>query len=285
MRTIRLIRPEPEFTSRGPGNGMDALRASLSAVKPGWLEFGGDIGVEDIPWVWCWLDKPTAMVCEIASRPYILGPCVFFENSTKPTAAYAERALLNANHCRMVFTDSDWYADLIRRHLGRNNRAEIVVWPFPIAPMPGEPCAERPALLIYEKTGAQPEVTAVLRKIFSPTITLRYGHHERHELAEAARLSWACAYLSLSDRGPLGLAEIMLAGCPAVGTPTGAPWIEAGATGWPVASIADSAAMVAAIEQCRWFDARKVRAWAMERFSTAAVVPQVLAALERMVAN
>jgi hypothetical protein len=282
MQTIRLIRPNPKFASRGPGNGMDGLRAALEAVKPPWLAFGGEIGPNDIPWVWCWLDKPTAVTCESLKRPYILGPCVFFENGTKPTNAYAEKDLLNGPHCRMLFTDSDWYAEVIRRYMGPQNRAEIVVWPFPINPLPAEPCDQRPALLIYEKSGIVPEVTAALQQLFSPTITIRYGLHERHQLSEAARMSWACAYLSASDRGPLGLAEIMLSGCPAVGIPTGAPWIEDGVTGWQVPSIGDAGCVAEAIEKCRWLDPGIVRARAIGRFSAEAVLPTVLAALEKV---
>ena len=69
------------------------------------------------------------------------------------------------------------------------------------------------------------------------SVRVRYGKYRRERLIELARRSRACVYLSDCDRGPLALAEILLAGCPAVGVPCGAPWIGSGQTGVQVQTL------------------------------------------------
>lgn len=279
MPTIRLIRPEPGFGSRGPGNGMTALRSGLIRHGlPDWLELGGDLQPGDIPWVWCWLDKQLACGYEFTGRPYILGPNIFFADSARPSCGRYELELLNAKHCAMSFTESEWYADLIRVNMGANNRTPIEIWPYPIDPIPPGPAENRENLLIYAKAGTMLSQVDDLRRLFSPSITLTYGSHTRVELSEAARHSWACAYLSDNDRGPLALAEIMLSGCPAVGVPHGAPWIEEGITGF----FANHTNLGQRLALYKGILPQTVRNRALERFSLGVVVSRVLGLLERI---
>ena len=64
-----------------------------------------------------------------------------------------ERELCNAASCRLQFTESAWYRDWILAHCGPAMRAPIVLWPYPIDPLPGGPLPPRYDLLIYEKSG------------------------------------------------------------------------------------------------------------------------------------
>jgi hypothetical protein len=283
MKRIRLMRPEPHLNSRGPGNGIDGLRTALiEHGLPNWLALGGKLERDDIPWFWCWLDKQQALQCELSGRPYILGPCVFFGNPDNPGNSEFEPQLLHSHHCQMMFTDSAWYAEWLLQFVGPDNQAPIVVWPFPISPLPKGPADERPHLLIYEKSGVNPALTGMLRSWFVPNITIVYGAHDRAGLAAAAQKSWACAYMSKIDRGPLALEEIMLSGCPAVGTAHGAPWVEDGITGYTVANNAGPSDWAVVLRKCRELSAFRVRLRALERFSAQAVVPQVLKVLEQV---
>ena len=85
-------------------------------------------------------------------------------------------------------------------------------------------------------------------------------------------------YLSDDDRGPLALAEILLAGCPAVGIPRGAPFIEPGKTGVLIDRF-DPESVPAAIEQCHTLDRHRVAAAAAERFDTGRIVETVVSGL------
>lgn len=281
MRTIRLIRPEPHFTSRGPGNGMGGLRTALLAHGlPEWLKLGGPLASDDIPWVWCWLDKRLAYANELMHRPYILGPCVFFADANRPAKSPFEAELLHGQHCATIFTDSCWYGDLIRRFTTRD--VPIVTWPFPIVPLPSGPSSVRPHLLIYEKSGVDRDLVAFLQQRFKSCITIRYGSYRREQLAMAARTSWGCAYLSESDRGPLALAEIMLSGCPAVGIPHGAPWIENGATGYFTNDLTTNSDWYTFLCQCKDLSPDHVRDTAIRHFSADAIVPKILTTLESL---
>ena len=153
--------------------------------------------------------------------PFVAGPNILFANSRSPCRFEAERAICNAASCRLLFTESEWYRRLIRRHLGPANRASVVLWPYPIDPSPGGPMAPQLDLLIYEKSGIDAAVVASLQRAWPRHARVRYGRYRREQLWALARRARSCVYLSDDDRGPLALAEILLAGCPAVGLPRG----------------------------------------------------------------
>jgi hypothetical protein len=108
---------------------------------------------------------------------------------------------------------------------------------------------------------------------------IRYGAYRREELWETAGRSRCCCYLADDDRGPLALAEILLCGCPAVGVPTGAPFVEPGRSGF-VLSDAAPAAWLDAAARCHAIDRQAVAAWAARRFDPERIADTVLAALE-----
>ena len=200
-----------------------------------------------------------------------------------------ECALLDASNCRAMFCHTPWYADLIRKHRGPANQSEIIRWPYPIDPWPGEPLPDEYDLLIYAKNGHRPQLLEHLAEAFPRHIQIHYGQFQREELFEAARRSRACAYLADDDHGPLALQEILLTGCPTVGVRTGASLIQPGATGlWVerlppgrpcVASAEDEAALEAyldAIHQAQSIDRAEVRCRAAEQFATSAIVDSLL---------
>ena len=78
----------------------------------------------------------------------------------------------------------------------------------------------------------------------------------------------------------MALAEILLSGCPAVGLPTGAPFIRQGRTGILLdrLSVTDC---VEAIEDCLEFDRDHVAALAAEQFDTGRIVDTVVRALDQ----
>jgi hypothetical protein len=57
------------------------------------------------------------------------------------------------------------------------------------------------------------------------------GPYRREKLFKAARRTRAFAYLADDDHWPLALQEILLAGCPTVGVPTGMAFVRDGITG------------------------------------------------------
>ncbi len=171
-----------------------------------------------------------------------------------------------------------WYADLIRKHRGPANQSEIILWPYPIDPWPGEPLPDAYDLLIYAKNGHRPQLLEHLAEVFPRHIQIHYGQYRREELFEAARRSRACAYLADDDHGPLALQEILLAGCPTVGVRTGASFVRTGETGVvvdrlpPGRQCAESdddvralAVFMEAIEQAQALDRHSVRDRAAER--------------------
>jgi hypothetical protein len=234
-----------------------------------------------MPWFWCWEDAEEAALCAAAGRPFVLGPNVLFAHSRRPCATLAERLLCQAASCRLLFTESAWYRDLIARHLKWTNRAPIVLWPYPIVPRPGGPLEAEYDLLLYVKGDAWPDLVARATQCFPRSRTLRYGRYERAELEEVARRSGACLYLSDDDRGPLALAEILLSGCPTVGVPTGAPFVEDGRTGVVVPEFGPEEC-IAAIERCHTLCRAKVAAYARRMFDLRGTVATIVEALEEV---
>jgi hypothetical protein len=181
----------------------------------------------------------------------------------------------------MIFTESEWYRELILQVRGPDSRAPVVLWPYPIDPQPAGPL-EPPQheLLIYVKNGRFPGLVERLEAGCPNSIVIRYGRYRRHELWDAARRSRCCCYLADDDRGPLALAEILLCGCPAVGLPTGAPFIQPGLSGALARSVLPRG-WLEAVETCRSLDRGQVAAWARREFDADRITEIVLAALAR----
>jgi len=281
MHTIRLIREVTAPSGRGPGNGQYALQRALRRRAPAWLKIGGPLEDNDIPWFWSWEDRPAAVMCAHVGRPFVAGPNVLFDDSRRPCRSPGERELCNAVSCRLLFTESRWYADLIRQNLGPRNRAPIVLWPYPIDPKPDGPV--EPAqhdLLIYVKNGRFGRLLEHLHDHYARCLVVRYGRYRRRRFWEAARRAGCCCYLADDDRGPLALAEILLCGCPAVGLPSGAPFIRQGRTGILLERLTVSDC-IEAIEDCLEFDRRHVAALAAEQFDTGRIVDTVVRALNQ----
>jgi hypothetical protein len=279
MTTIRLIRAVAAPTGRGPGNGQYALQRALRQYGPPGLKIGGQLGRGEIPWFWCWEDRDVAAACARVGAPFVAGPNVLFAQSRAPCRIEAERAICNAASCRLLFTESEWYRRLIQRYLGPANRAPVVLWPYPIDPRPDGPLAPQLELLIYEKSGIDAAVVASLQRAWPRHARLRYGRYRREQLWTLARRARCCVYLSDDDRGPLALAEILLAGCPAVGLPRGAPFIEPGHTGVLLEKFTPQACLEA-VALCRQLDREAVRAAAVEQFDSRRIVGVIAAALE-----
>jgi hypothetical protein len=80
----------------------------------------------------------------------------------------------------------------------------------------------------------------------------------------------------------LSPAEILLAGCPAIGVPTGAPFIRPGRTGVLLDRFRPEAC-IDAVARCHQFDRHTVAAEANRQFDTTEIVDSVLAALHSAV--
>jgi hypothetical protein len=276
MRTIRLVRSVFNPDGHGPRNGMCALQKALAARRPEWLEIGGELRYGEIPWFWCWLDQAQVTLFAQQQWPFICGPNMLFADHCQPGLWPHERAILDSPSCLLQFTESTWYATLIRANC-TYNKAPIVLWAYPIEPQPDGPLPAEWDVLVYHKMGeAGPPITVPVCKKYTVT-GVYYGDFKREELIDKARRSRCCLYLSDNDRGPLALAEIMLAGCPAVGTKFGAPWIEPGISG---VFAANWYCAMSAIEEALILDREKVRKWAVDRFCTGRTVETILEALE-----
>jgi hypothetical protein len=278
ISTVRLIREVTLPGGSGPLNGQYALQKALRCRAPKWLKIGGVLRRGEMPWIWCWADCDVAATCAADNRPFIVGPNVLFESSSHPCRVPAERAVCNAASCRLMFTESQWYADLIERYRGPENRAPIVLWPYPIDPSPGGPLPAEHDLLVYAKGNYRKGLIARLKRNYPRMRLLVYGRFRREELFEAARRSLCCVYLSTDDRGPLALAEILLCGCPVVGVPTGAPFIQPGRTGVLLDRFFP-AATLSAVARCRRIDRQAVAKLAAGQFDTARIVDTVIGAL------
>jgi hypothetical protein len=282
MQCVRLIREVTRSGGSGPWNGQYALQKALRARRPTWLKIGGILQDGEIPWFWCWEDRDAAARCAITGRPFVVGPNVLFENRRRPCRVPAEREVCDAQSCRLMFTESDWYRDLIERHRGSKNRAPIVLWPYPIDPKPGGPLPAEHDLLIYVKGNHRKGFVDRLIRRGRRVRLLTYGQFTRQGLFDAARRSRCCLYLSDRDRGPLALAEILLAGCPTIGVPTGASFVRHGRTGVLLCRF-NLEACIEAVARCHELDRRSVAALAAEQFDTNRVVDTVLGALWQVI--
>ena len=77
------------------------------------------------------------------------------------------------------------------------------------------------------------------------------------------------------------MAEILLSGCPAVGLPNGAPFIQPGHTGVVVDRLTEDR-LLPAIEYCLMLDRREVANLAGKQFSTGRTVDTILSALRQI---
>ena len=319
---IRLIRESVSAAASGPFHGQRILQNALGRYGPAWLKIGGALQADEIPWFWCWEDAQAACRWAAEGRPFILGPNVLFHNSRRPCQFLHERLLCNAASCRLLFTESAWYRDLIARQLGPANRAPIVLWPYPVveagsweleagsrgleagssqegdrvrsasASSPAS-SSQLPAsnfdlpapsfdLLIYAKSGYDGRLLEGLAARFPRCTVVRYGHYRREDLLRAAGGSRVCVYLSDDDRGPLALAEMLTCGCPAVGLPRGAPWIEHGINGATVNTF-ELDELTQAISLAMQLDRAAVAIAARREFSPKTVVRKIISALETWV--
>jgi hypothetical protein len=241
---------------------------------------GGTPREDELPWFWCWEDRVAAIRWARRGLPFLQGPNTVFVCNRRPRLDWLECGVLDSPQCRLMFTESEWYRQLILKHRGPENRSPVVLWPYPIFPQPPGP-AESPQyeVLIYIKNGEWPGVAESLRRRFARVAVIRYGDYRREELWEAAHRSRCCCYLADDDRGPLALAEILLCGCPTVGVSTGAPFVEPGRSGFV---LADSTlgAWLDAVHRCHAIDRQGVAAWAATRFDPERIADTVLAALE-----
>ncbi len=232
---VELIRPVMAPGRDGPTNGMYALQKALrKRIAEGldWLSIKSlPASKGAMPWFWHWDDRRYAVWWDSQGLPFVQGPNMLFTYSGSPRIDREECALLDAANCRTMFCHSEWYRDLIAKHRGPANQAPIVLWPYPIDPWPGEPLPAEYDLLLYAKNGHRPGLLEHLRETFPRHVVLHYGQYQREQLFDAARRSRACAYLADDDHGPLALQEIMLAGCPVVGVPTGASLVRNMQTG------------------------------------------------------
>lgn len=293
---VELIGPVDGPGGDGPSNGMYALQKALrKRIDAGldWLSIKSlPASRGAIPWFWNWADRRYAAWWDSEGLPFIQGPNMLFINSGSPRIDAEECALLDAAHCRAMFCHTPWYRDLIAKHRGPANHSEILLWPYPIDPWPGEPLPDEYDLLIYAKNGHRPQFLEHLAEVFPRHIQIHYGSYRREELFEAARRSRACAYLADDDHGPLALQEILLAGCPTVGVRTGASFVRTGVTGVvvdrlpPGAHCAESdddvralTVFIEAIEEAQSMDRHSVRDLAAEQFDTDRIVDSVITAL------
>ncbi|NQU26032.1 MAG: hypothetical protein HQ567_32500 [Candidatus Nealsonbacteria bacterium] len=280
MPRIRLLREVTGLGACGPVNGQYALQKALRARLPDWLAIGGRLGDGEIPWIWSWEDRHVAVACAQLGQPFIVGPNVLFADSRRPCQTPSEQVICRATSCRLMFTESAWYRDLIELHRGRRNRAPIVVWPYPIDPTPRGPKPAQYDLLIYAKSGYDEPLIRLLRRRFPRTYVLHYRRFTRPLLWSVARHSRCCLYLSDDDRGPLALAEILLSGCPAIGLPTGAPFIRHGTTGVTITDFTPQTC-IDAVTRCHGFDRRHVSTLATEQFDTKRIVDTILTTLAK----
>lgn len=283
MKAIRMIGKVNAPGGAGPSNGMWALQQALQQRidqdRIGWLRIGGTLQVDEIPWIWWADDRPLALQCERDGVPFIVGPNVVFIHSRNPRIDDQESGILDSRMCKAFFCHSQWYADLIRKHQGPMNHAEVYTWPYPINPLPAGPISATNDLLIYSKSGPdRGAIIAALEKAFPSSKVIVYGQFKREELFEAARCSRCCVYLSDDDHGPLAQAEIMLSGCPTVGLVDGAPFLTVGVSGefceWSIQSMVDS------IKQCLTMDRNTVASHARQQFDERSVLDNIIGILK-----
>lgn len=299
LKMVELIGPQVTAERNGPTNGMYALQRALKKrIDAGldWLTIKSlPVTRGSIPWFWNWADRTVAKLWDESGQPWVEGPNILFTHSAHPRGNDLECAMLDAVNLKAMFCHSAWYKEHIEKYKGPSNKAPVHTWPYPIDPWPGEPLPDEYDLLIYAKNGNRPGLLEDLAKRFPRHVQIHYGQYRRQELFEAARRSKACAYLADDDHGPLGLQEILLAGCPVIGVRTGASLIEEGVTGTWVKRLPpgehccktddDHAALeeyVSSLTRLMTWDRKSVRSRAAEVFDTEKIVDRVIALLQEV---
>jgi hypothetical protein len=281
MDTIRLIRQQKAPGRSGPEQGMFVLQRALASNLPEWLAIGGKLQPHDIPWYWHWDDAAEAALRASTGRPVIVGPNILFRNSRKPRSTAEEQGVCDGPGCLALVTESTWYAELIRDQLCQFNRAQILVWPYPVElPEPSDHCndEERYDVLIYRKSGCDDATIESIWNRWPRCREIRYGSYRRQRLIDAAARSRVCFYCSDDDRGPLALAEILMTGCPAVGISRGAPWIVDGVNGYQCDRL-DNDGVLDALARAMEVSRETAAMTAMEWFSPDRVAAQAVSLL------
>jgi hypothetical protein len=259
---------------------MYALQETLRPRAPEWLKIGGEPEPTELCWYWNWEDIGQILDKIRLGIPFVIGPNVIFAWSGNPGGGHGEREILDAPTCRAIMCHSQWYEALIREHLGPNNSAAIVRWPYPILPLPDGPKDDHHDVFIYDKMGGVPPILEeALGHRFPHATTIRYGHYQRRDLYELARRSRACVYLCTDESGPLAMAEILLAGCPAIGIERGAPFVLSGRTGVRVEDFTPSS-ILEGVEKCHAMDRNGVREIALKMFDAGRIADAVINALD-----
>lgn len=280
---VRMVREVRIPGNTGPQNAMYALQKILNAMRPPWLSIGGQMKRYELPWMWYPYDTPLAVHCEHSGIPYIIGPQVLFADSRYPGCNPPERVILSGRFCRGFVTESEWYKQLILEAKSPENPAPVVAIPTPVDPQPEPPLPYVRDLLIYRKSGVSDELVDALHSRYNSHV-LTYGCFRREDLYQLARTSRACVYLSDDDRGPVALAEILLAGCPCVGVPRGAPWIHDGQTGYLIQKFTLDA-IQKALEPCMEMSRDAVRTVARRMFDPGDIGQQYIEALDKFRRN
>jgi hypothetical protein len=165
--------------------------------------------------------------------------------------------------------------------MGPRNSAAIIRWPYPILPLPEGPKEARYDVLIYDKMGGdQSAIAEMVGQRFPRTVKLRYGHYQRKDLYDIASRSRACVYLCADESGGLATAEILLAGCPAIGIERGAPFVLSGRTGVRLDCL-NELSILQGIETCHAMDRDTVRATALRMFDAERIADAVIDALDQ----
>jgi hypothetical protein len=232
--------------------------------------------------VWSYEDAKIAVACETLGLPYVCGPNVLFNNSRKPGFTPDERELLGGKNCVLAFTESAWYAELIRESCPTQPGLPIAIFRYPIDPPVPEPKRIEWDVLLYLKDNRLANAVLDMKDLpWKKSKIIVYGRYERKELIYTAQRSRCCLYVCTDDRGPLGAAEIALAGCPLVGIERGCPWVTNPAIGVRLTTFHREqviAGYLRAIKMRRG----EVKAAAEEFFSTAATVRTILEYLEKI---
>jgi hypothetical protein len=264
--------------NRGPERGQFSLQAALRKEAWSWFKIGGPLLPGEIPWIWSFLDAPIAVQFNQWGWPFIIGPNVFFGRSSNPGKGRFEAEVLDAEYCKLQFTESEWYAALIQQHCN-HNEAPIILWSYPIEPQPLGPLPAEYDLLIYLKDMTLGREVLKLQNRWPKSNLVVYGKYNRGEMIDLARKSRAAAYISSDDRGPLAAAEIAITGCPLVGIERGCPWVTTPGLGVQIPHFGEPG-LLDACDQAMSMDRESVRGVATERFATSRTIKIIKDALE-----
>jgi len=286
MYRVQIIPEQSTLgNNRGPAVGMFALQQALRKHGlPDWLSIGDGerLDYDVIPCYWLYTHGRDAVKCHEQGRPFIIGQNMLFEDSRNPKRYGHEWIICESPHCRLILTDGvGRYEKLIGENLGANSKAKVVAVPYPVRPS----YYVSPLIsdvLIYAKSGYTEETIESICSEFQNCRVARYGQYTRKNLIHAASDAKCCLYLSDNDRMPIAAAEILLTGCPLIGTAYGCPVVKAiPMIGMciPDLTIATCVYAINELLELRW-SRERIRVQATEFFSPARIAPLVIAALD-----